>query len=122
VPLHPRTRKIIERLGIKTEFTIVEPVGYFDMIELLKHCELVITDSGGLQKEAFFFEKGCVTLRTETEWTELVEGGFNMLAGETANQIVAKYDQMVNKTFDFSVNLYGSGDASIRIVEILKEI
>jgi UDP-GlcNAc3NAcA epimerase len=122
VPLHPRTRKIIERLGIKTEFTIVEPVGYFDMIELLKHCELVITDSGGLQKEAFFFEKGCVTLRTETEWTELVEGGFNMLAGETANQIVAKYNQMVNKTFDFSVNLYGSGDASIRIVEILNEI
>ena len=122
VPLHPRTKKIIGNLAVKPHFTIIEPVGYFDMIELLKHCGLVITDSGGLQKEAFFFKKGCVTLRDETEWTELVEGGFNMLAGASAAQIVANYGQMVNKRLDFSVKLYGAGDASLRIVEILKSI
>lgn len=122
VPLHPRTKKIIGNLAVKPHFTIIEPVGYFDMIELLKHCGLVITDSGGLQKEAFFFKKGCVTLRDETEWTELVEGGFNMLAGASAAQIVDNYGQMVNKRLDFSVKLYGAGDASLRIVEILKSI
>ncbi len=122
VPLHPRTKKIIGNLAVKPHFSIIEPVGYFDMIELLKHCGLVITDSGGLQKEAFFFKKGCVTLRDETEWTELVEGGFNMLAGASAAQIVANYGHMVNKRLDFSVKLYGAGDASLRIVEILKSI
>jgi len=120
VPLHPRAKKIIEGSGLKVNFTTVPPVGYFDMIELLKHCALVITDSGGLQKEAFFFKKGCVTLRAETEWTELVEGGFNILAGANPSQILTSYNQIMNKYQNFSVNLYGIGDASSRIADVLK--
>ena len=120
VPLHPRAKKIIEGSGLKVNFTTVPPVGYFDMIELLKHCALVITDSGGLQKEAFFFKKGCVTLRAETEWTELVEGGFNILAGANPSQILTSYNQIMNKSQNFSVNLYGMGDASSRIADVLK--
>ncbi len=122
VPLHPRAKKIIEGSGLKVNFTTVPPVGYFDMIELLKHCALVITDSGGLQKEAFFFKKGCVTLRAETEWTELVEGGFNILAGANPSQILTSYNQIMNKSQNFSVNLYGMGDASSRIADVLKTI
>lgn len=76
VPLHPRTREYINKTSIAPEFTIIDPVGYFDMIELLKRCSLVITDSGGLQKEAYFFKKPCVTLRNETEWVELLDNGF----------------------------------------------
>lgn len=122
VPLHPRAKKIIEGSGLKVNFTTVPPVGYFDMIELLKHCALVITDSGGLQKEAFFFKKGCVTLRAETEWTELVKGGFNILAGANASQILTSYNQIMNKSQNFLVNLYGLGDASSRIADVLKTI
>ncbi|MDP4687939.1 MAG: UDP-N-acetylglucosamine 2-epimerase (non-hydrolyzing), partial [Salibacteraceae bacterium] len=68
-PLHPRTRKILENLPEKPAFSIIDPVGYFDMIELLKHASLVMTDSGGLQKEAFFFQNACITMRDQTEWT-----------------------------------------------------
>jgi UDP-GlcNAc3NAcA epimerase len=117
VPLHPRTRKIINDLNIKTKFLIIEPVGYLDMIELLKYCSLVLTDSGGLQKEAFFFKKGCVTLRDETEWVELVNGGFNLLAGAEANRIVESAAAMMNTSPNYSVNLYGNGNASANIVE-----
>ena len=88
-PVHPRTRKIFDSLNITPEFDMIDPVGYFDMIALLKRCSIVLTDSGGLQKEAFFFSSPCVTLRDQTEWVELVENGFNMLAG-------ANYDEINN--------------------------
>lgn len=120
VPLHPRTKKIIEASGIKMNFTTIPPVGYFDMVELLKHCSLVITDSGGLQKEAFFFEKSCVTLRAETEWIELVEGGYNVLAGSDSETIVECYRKMVKSHPDFSASLYGLGNASAQIAETIK--
>jgi len=81
LPLHPRTRKILEALNLKTSLhiniKIIEPVSYLEMIYLLEKCTMVMTDSGGLQKEAFFFKKLCVTLHDETEWVELVENGFN---------------------------------------------
>lgn len=117
IPLHPRTRKILADNNLKLNAKIIEPVGYFDMIELLKKCALVITDSGGLQKEAFFFEKHCVTLRDETEWVELTEGGFNQLAGANCNVSVQSVNEMLKKTSDFSVNLYGGGKASEIIAE-----
>ena len=120
VPLHPRTKKIIEASGIKMNSTTIPPVGYFDMVELLKHCSLVITDSGGLQKEAFFFEKSCVTLRAETEWIELVEGGYNVLAGSDSETIVECYRKMVKSHPDFSASLYGLGNASAQIAETIK--
>lgn len=116
LPLHPRTAKIIAASGLITEFTIIEPVGYFDMIRLLEACSLVITDSGGLQKEAFFFKKNCVTMRNQTEWVELVEHGYNVLVGANKQALLAEAKNMLYKTNDFSKNLYGRGDAGNKIV------
>lgn len=121
LPLHPRTRKIVAEEGLKLPMIIIDPVGYYDMLELLKSASMVMTDSGGLQKEAFFFKKHCVTLRNETEWVELVKGGFNMLAGADNTQIVAAFHEMINKESDFSVNLYGGGhSAEIIVKELIK--
>lgn len=115
VPLHPRTKNQIQKNGLKMQFTCIDPVGYFDMIELLKHCTLVMTDSGGLQKEAFFFGKHCVTMRDQTEWVELVEGGFNILTGAYYDEIIKGAEKMMQKHSNFSVNLYGGGTASAQI-------
>lgn len=111
VPLHPRTKKIIAQQQIRTEFTIIDPVGYFDMITLLEHCSLVITDSGGLQKEAFFFRKYCITTREQTEWVELVENGYNKIAGTDREQIIASARQLINEAYPAVKDLYGNGNA-----------
>ena len=116
IPIHPRTRKIMETRRINTKCTMFEPVGYFDMIQLLEHTRIVLTDSGGLQKEAFFFAKPCVTLRDETEWVELVDGGYNMLAGAINGQIVSAFGKMLSSTPDYGRNLYGGGQASVSII------
>lgn len=112
VPIHPRTRNILAQLKIVPAFKLIDPVGYFDMIVLLKNCEMVITDSGGVQKEAFFFGKHCITMREQTEWVELVENGFNTLTGSDAEKIVTAYEQTKQKKSDFSINLYGKGQAA----------
>lgn len=119
LPLHPRTAKIIAREKIKLAFQPLEPVGYFDMIELLKSTELVLTDSGGLQKEAFFFGKPCITLRDETEWVELVENGYNVLTGADRESILKQASLMRNRKMNFDRNLYGNGSASANIVELV---
>ncbi len=80
LPLHPRTRQAAERFGLDFgPITVIEPVGYLDMIALLDGCTRVLTDSGGLQKEAYFFRKPCITLRDATEWVETIEAGWNRL-------------------------------------------
>ncbi len=112
VPIHPRTRNILAQLNIVPEFKLIDPVGYFDMIMLLKSCDLVITDSGGVQKEAFFFGKHCITLREQTEWVELIENDFNRLVGSDKNQLYAAFEYFSNKQSDFSVDLYGKGKAA----------
>lgn len=89
------------------------------MIELLKNTRIVLTDSGGVQKEAFFFAKPCVTLRDETEWVELVEKGFNRLAGAEKDTIINAYNEMKVKEPDFNVDLYGNGRASNNIIEAI---
>lgn len=119
LPLHPRTKKIISNFNIELKVKVVDPVGYFDMIELLKYCKLVMTDSGGLQKEAFFFRKFCVTLREQTEWIELVERGFNKVVGSDERKIMDAFDYFLKAEADFNVNLYGNGNASAVIVESL---
>ncbi len=121
LPLHPRTRKIIQQAALKTHFRVIDPVGYFDMIELLKHCSLVMTDSGGLQKESYFFEKNCITLRDETEWTELVEHGYNVLTGAGKERILEETIRMFKTKNDFSTRLYGDGSAGMKIAEFLAE-
>ena len=78
--VHPRTRNLMAERGIAPKgLQLIEPVGYFDLNTLLQHCELVITDSGGLQKEAYFHRKPCITMRDETEWVETIEAGWNRL-------------------------------------------
>ncbi len=112
VPMHPRTRKIIEREQIEVNFTMIDPVGYFDMIELLKHCKLVMTDSGGLQKEAYFFNKYCITLREETEWVELIQNNYNTLVGTDYEKIVDSFHKYAKLEFSKTSELYGGGKAS----------
>jgi len=110
VPLHPRSRKALEELNFGFNFLVIDPVGYFDMVELIKGSSIVLTDSGGLQKEAYFFGKPCVTLRNETEWVELVEHGINVLAD--CDKIFQSWDAMFGKKFNFELNLYGGGRAA----------
>jgi UDP-GlcNAc3NAcA epimerase len=124
-PVHPRTARKIKAHGLSigdgSRIHVIEPVGYFDMIELLRNCSLVMTDSGGLQKEAYFFGKPCVTLRDETEWVELAEHGFNRVAGTDPKKICEAFSEMMHKKLDFSVRLYGKGDAGKRIVSVIGE-
>lgn len=122
VPIHPRTRNILKQLNIIPEFKLIDPVGYFDMIMLLKSCELVITDSGGVQKEAFFFGKHCITLREQTEWVELVENGFNLLVGSDSAKLKSAFEHFRTKASDFSTDLYGKGNAAKIIAETLQNI
>jgi len=123
LPLHPRTKNILKKLKINVKnLTVIDPVGYLEMIWLLDKCELVMTDSGGLQKEAYFFNKKCITLRDETEWVELVECGANTLVGADKDQIIEAYRN--NKKFnihDSSLELYGNGKASASIIQELLE-
>ena len=119
VPIHPRTRNILAQQNITPEFTLIDPVGYFDMIMLLKNCELVVTDSGGVQKEAFFFGKHCITLREQTEWVELVENGYNLLVGSDSGKLKSAFDFFSTKVSDFSLDLYGKGQAAEKAAKII---
>jgi UDP-GlcNAc3NAcA epimerase len=112
IPLHPRTKKLIQANNINIEFNVLDPVGYIDMLGLIKNSSLVITDSGGLQKEAFFLKKYCITMREETEWVELVDAGYNVLAPTSDDKILNVVDRLLNKSFITTHNFYGSGNAS----------
>ncbi|WP_417334496.1 non-hydrolyzing UDP-N-acetylglucosamine 2-epimerase [Halarcobacter sp.] len=123
LPLHPRTKKILENLKLNiSNLTIIEPVGYLEMVWLIDNCDFVMTDSGGLQKEAFFFEKQCITLRDETEWVELVECGANTLVGADKDKILELYKNNIefNKQ-NSKLDLYGGGKASENIIKELLE-
>ncbi len=119
MPLHPRAKKIMEAYKLTTKAIVSEPVGYLDMIELLKHCSLVITDSGGLQKEAFFYKKNCVTIREQTEWIELVEHGFNSVVGTNEKRIYEGFKKMLNHHPVYNTNLYGTGHAAQEIANAI---
>ena len=121
-PMHPRTKKYCQQYGLKLEFEPIEPVGYLDMIQLLDHSQLVITDSGGLQKEAYFFRKYCLTVRDQTEWTELVDLGINTLIEASKEALIKQVNEFSRKIFTTNVQLYGGGKASENICTILKEV
>ena len=108
LPMHPRARNAVASFGIETSgIKVIEPVGYLDMMALLDGCTRVLTDSGGLQKEAYFFRKPCVTLRDATEWVETIEAGWNRLwAGP---------DYAPRRT----IEIYGDGNAAVKIADIL---
>lgn len=120
LPLHPRTRRVMQQEGIQTHGTIhlYEPFSYFEMLGHLQQCQFVVTDSGGMQKEAYYFGKKCVTVRDETEWTELVEAGVNRVVGAEEAAILAAFEWAV-EPLPVLPRLYGSGLAGEAIVEAL---
>jgi UDP-GlcNAc3NAcA epimerase len=122
LPLHPRTAGVIAKIPYKklhSNIKIIEPVGFLEMHWLLQHCSLVMTDSGGVQKEAFFHRKPCVTLRDETEWVELIESGVNKLAAPETADIAAIVMSMIGMEIDKSIKLYGDGETGKRLVKII---
>jgi UDP-N-acetylglucosamine 2-epimerase len=118
-PVHPRTRTFLERYDIVWEkhVRLIESLGYIDMLALEKHAYRILTDSGGVQKEAFLFGVPCVTLREETEWTETVEAGWNVLAGCQSQVILDAVGRSMPPAP--KQNPFGEGDAAIRIVQSL---
>ncbi|MFC2095139.1 UDP-N-acetyl glucosamine 2-epimerase [Candidatus Bipolaricaulota bacterium] len=126
LPAHPRTRKALLLLAEQNDCSaleIIDPIGYLDMLAVERNAAVILTDSGGVQKEAFFSGVPCITLRDETEWVELVEAGWNQLAGaepariRDAAQSALAFDRANPKT-----SLYGDGHASERIVRVLKDV
>ena len=125
-PVHPRTRKKIAALEsassqelVPRNIKLIDPVGYLDMLVLEKDARLILTDSGGMQKEAYFFGVPCITLRPETEWVETVETGWNVVAGADISSIVEGYQQAINSPPAARPSLYGNGRASEKIVSRL---
>lgn len=119
LPVHPRTQKLMEKSDLKFEFPTIAPAGYLDMMNYLKNCTAVMTDSGGLQKEAYFFQKPCLTMRDETEWVELVEAGANLLVGASESRIREGVESFLTRKINFDTPLYGSGNASKLILDRL---
>lgn len=119
IPLHPRTKAKLAEFELSLDVHTIDPVGYFDMLELLKNCAFVVTDSGGLQKEAYFFKKYCVTMREQTEWVELVAEKVNVLVGSNKEEICKAAEVALTVEADFSKDLYGNGKASQNILNYL---
>jgi UDP-GlcNAc3NAcA epimerase len=120
VPLHPRTKAILDKNRLSYNLTIIAPVGYFDMLELLKKCNLVVTDSGGLQKEAYFNKKHCVIVRPETEWVELVSNGYAKIVSNDKSKMIQAFESFQNSNSNFEKNLYGDNVGEKIYAEILK--
>jgi UDP-N-acetylglucosamine 2-epimerase (non-hydrolysing) len=127
-PIHPRTRKMLENARLKLPKHVVstQPLNYFDMLALMENSTLTLTDSGGIQKEAFLLKVPCVTLRSSTEWPETVRLGANKLVGSDPKRIIAEtrrilHSQDAKSRLERLPNPYGDGKASEKIVECLKE-
>ena len=117
-PVHPRNRVHMEKLRIPGNIKMIEPLSYFEMLLLLEKCEKVITDSGGLQKEAYWAKKPCITIRGETEWIETLEGDWNQLYSVVSNSLGDKFRKGPTSPW---MPLYGNGNASERIAQIIKD-
>jgi len=121
LPLHPRTAKLLEtnlesdlltKIRANSKFKIIAPASFLEMIALEKNCKLVMTDSGGVQKEAFYFEKPCIILRPETEWIELVECGAALVTDADEMRIKKAFEQLTTNTTQVYPKFYGDGKAS----------
>ncbi|MFX4262071.1 non-hydrolyzing UDP-N-acetylglucosamine 2-epimerase [Pelotomaculum propionicicum] len=123
VALHPRTRKYLQNYGIKVAagVRLLEPVPYLQMVELECNARVIMTDSGGIQKEAFFVGTPCITLREETEWVETVDCGANILCGASSSRIMDAYKNIenINPDNEMVFKLYGNGKASDEIINLL---
>ncbi|MEJ2637650.1 MAG: UDP-N-acetylglucosamine 2-epimerase (non-hydrolyzing) [Calditrichia bacterium] len=122
-PVHPRTRQILKKADIrlKEHVKLWEPVGYLDMLVLLEHARKVLTDSGGLQKEAYFAGRYCKTLRNETEWIETLKNGRNVLCGTDSGKIVQECLKSEEAFGKGESGLFGDGHTSEHIVQTLKQ-
>ena len=125
LPLHPRTRKQIVKYGMTKFFSannsnlkVIDPVGYLDMLMLEKNSKLILTDSGGVQKEAYFMAVPCITLRPETEWVETVDAGWNVIADNNTDNIIKTANEYAWPK-DEPEPIFGDGHASERIVKAL---
>ncbi len=125
MPIHPRTIKCLEKKGlldkVRASVDIIDPVGYFDMLCLLENAILVLTDSGGLQKEAFFSGTPCITVREQTEWLELVDSGWNILLPPRCPEDIYQKIKQTIGTQGSACDVYGDGKASEKIVQALIE-
>lgn len=121
LPLHPRTRKMMNEwnVAVNKNIDLIEPVGYFDMLILQENANCILTDSGGVQKEAYLLGVRCITLREETEWVETVEAGWNTLVGANSQLIQDTFTNWFPKTE--RIKFYGNGDAALKITQILKQ-
>lgn len=123
-PVHPRTGKMLKRFNLwnkllDSNVQLIKPVGYLEFLLLESKAKLILTDSGGVQKEGYLLKKPCVTLRDETEWVETVDVGCNVLVGTGVEKIVEGVDLMLNRKLDFSSELFGDRNASKKIIDNL---
>ena len=122
-PVHPRAREAMKRAGLSVQgerrLSLIDPVGYLDMVSLEVGASVIVTDSGGVQKEAYFHRVPCVTVREDTEWTELLEAGVNCLCGPGADDIYHAFERMSRCDGDWNRPDYGDGHASEKIAEVL---
>ena len=120
LPLHPRTKKFIKDYDLKLseKVKIIDPIGYLDMIKLMNNSQKIVTDSGGIQKEAYFLEVPCITMRDETEWVETIENGWNILVGSDSNKIITAINDF-NPTHKPN-KIFGNADAAEIISKIIK--
>jgi UDP-N-acetylglucosamine 2-epimerase len=121
-PVHPRTRSALQKLDVQfgNNVRLIEPVGYYDMMVLEENARIIATDSGGVQREAYFMKKPCLTLRDETEWTETVQVGWNKLVGVDVDRILNEW-----RTFSPPVKyppIFGDGTAGEKIAEVIGQI
>jgi UDP-GlcNAc3NAcA epimerase len=132
LPIHPRTKNklkdqlsmdLYEKIDSDADFKIVPPAGFLDIISLEKNARLIVTDSGGLQKEAFFFQKPCVILRPQTEWIEIVENGNAILADASYDRIISASLSLLKKNDYTYPAFYGDGKAAHFICDkIIKDL
>lgn len=124
VPLHPRTRDALAKTGLfmgqRQQIMLIPPLGYLDMLQLERYAKTIVTDSGGVQKEAFFFRVPCVTLREETEWVELVESGWNRLAPPRSVEHILEIVRNAGAITLAEVDFYGGGRAVERLAGVLQ--
>lgn len=120
-PVHPRTHKMLLQFGVKPgkNIKLIEPVGYIDFIKLQSNAYKIITDSGGIQKEAYLLKIPCITLRPETEWIETVKAGWNILVGFERDAILTAIEKF--EPSGFQDNVFGEYSCAEKMVNILKD-